>query len=128
MKACPLQRRCLLVQVRRLSFHSVATMPAIAPEVQATTKAAGELVVERKSPKFSQLGESIAPIPTGGGCGDRSPVCQEILGRGFIIERQHPLQRLLPYTRIRSHPVGDANSQFSGSDGMFKKSITGGSP
>ena len=32
--------------------HIAATMPAIAPEVEATPKAAGEPAVEMKSPKF----------------------------------------------------------------------------
>ena len=38
--------------VKEAEPHSTATMPAIAPEVQATTKAAGEPAAERKSPKF----------------------------------------------------------------------------
>ena len=38
--------------VKKAKPHSMATMPAFAPEAQATTKAAGEPAAERKSPKF----------------------------------------------------------------------------
>ena len=38
--------------VKKAEPHSMAAMPAIALEVQATTKTAGEPAVERKSPKF----------------------------------------------------------------------------
>ena len=41
--------------------HSVATMSAIAPVVQATTKAAGEPAVERKSPKFPSWEKVLHP-------------------------------------------------------------------
>ena len=41
--------------------HSMAMMPASAPEVQATTKAAGELAAERKSPKFPSWEKVLHP-------------------------------------------------------------------
>ena len=47
--------------VKKTKPHSMATMPAIAPEVKATTKAAGELPVERKSPKFPSWDKVLHP-------------------------------------------------------------------
>ena len=47
--------------VKEAKPHSVATMPAIAPEVQATTKAAGEPAAERKSPKFPSWEKVLHP-------------------------------------------------------------------
>ena len=41
--------------------HSMATMPAIAPKVQATTKASQESAVERKSPKFPRWEKVLHP-------------------------------------------------------------------
>ena len=41
--------------------HSMANMPAIAPGVQATTKAVEELAVERKSPKFPSWEKVLHP-------------------------------------------------------------------
>ena len=41
--------------------HSMATMPAIAPEVQATTKAVEEPAAERKSPKFPSWEKVLHP-------------------------------------------------------------------
>ena len=47
--------------VKKAKPHSKATMPAIAPEVQATTKAAGEPAAERKSPKFPRWEKVLHP-------------------------------------------------------------------
>ena len=41
--------------------HSMATTPAGAPNVQATTKAAWELAVERKFPKFPSWEKVLHP-------------------------------------------------------------------
>ena len=41
--------------------HSMATMPAIAPEVQDTTKAAGEPAAGRKSPKLPSWEKVLHP-------------------------------------------------------------------
>ena len=48
--------------------HSVATMPAIAPGVQATTKAVEEPAAERRCSKFPSWEKSIASIQTCSGC------------------------------------------------------------
>ena len=45
----------------KAKLHSMTTMPASAPEVQATTKAAGELAAERKSPKFPSWEKVLHP-------------------------------------------------------------------
>ena len=57
--------------------HSVATMPAIAPEVQATTKAAGEPAAEKKSPKFPSWEKVLHPSQPVVAV-VRSPIHQEV--------------------------------------------------
>ena len=47
--------------VKEAEPHSMATMLAIAPEVKATTKAAGEPAAERKSPKFPSWEKVLHP-------------------------------------------------------------------
>ena len=46
---------------RKAEPHSMATMPIIAPEVQATPKAAGESAAERKSPIFPSWEKVLHP-------------------------------------------------------------------
>ena len=76
--------------------QSTAITPAVAPEVQAITKAAGELAAERKSPKFPGWEKVLHPSNLWWLQG-RYPVCQEVQGRDFIIGRQWPpLQRPPP--------------------------------
>ena len=41
--------------------HSMATTPAIAPEVETTPKTAGELTAERRSPKFPSWEKVLHP-------------------------------------------------------------------
>ena len=47
--------------VKKAKPHSMATMLANAPEVQATTKAAGEPAAERTSPKFPSWEKALHP-------------------------------------------------------------------
>ena len=47
----PLEEMCTS-PAKKAEPHSMATTPTSAPDVQATTKAAGEPAAERKSPKF----------------------------------------------------------------------------
>ena len=70
--------------VKEAEPHSAAAMPAIAPEVQATTKAAGELTAERKPPKFPSWEKVLHPSwPVV--AVKQIPVHQEVWGRPRLI-------------------------------------------
>ena len=113
----------------KAELHSMATMPASAPKVQATTKAAGEPAVERKSPKFPSWEKVLYPSWPVVAMGQIPHLSGSPGQRFHKWEMMTTPPEPLPCTRIRSHPAGDTDSWFSGSDGMFKKkSIAGGGP
>ena len=66
--------------------HSKATMPAIAPWVQATTKAVEEPAAIRKCPIFPSWEKVLHPSRPVVAAG-RSPALQKVWGRGFVIRR-----------------------------------------
>ena len=84
------------IPVKKVKTHSIATMPAIAPEVQATTKAAGEPAAERKSLN-SPVGRKYCTHPNLWWLQGRSPIHQEVWGGGFVTGRWWPpLQKSPP--------------------------------
>ena len=109
--------------------HSMATMPAIAPKVQAATKASQEPATERKSPKFPRWEKVLHPSQPVVAVGQLPHLS------GSLQQRSHnwqtmttPTETPSPYTRIRSCLVSDTDSWFSGGNSLPKTSITRGGP
>ena len=114
------------------------TIPAGSPGEEAIAGAAREPAVERRSPSVPWLGEGITPVSTHGGCQTDPPSIKrsktEVLQLGrkgglnplnwIIKDDDHPTGSPLTYTRVRSYPMSDTNSQFSGGDSMSKERST----
>ena len=121
-------RRCLPVQLRRQSPTAWQPCLPLCLRCKLPPRQLGNQLW-RGSPLSSPVGRKYCTHPNLWWLWGRYPTCQEVQGRGFMIGRQWPpFQKPPPYTRIGSHLAGNANSQFSGSDGMFKKSIARGGP